>query len=325
MKILILGGTVFLGRHLVSAAKNAGHELTLFNRGNHPQTDETIEQIRGDRNADLDILLDRKWDAVIDTCGMKPDEVVLSAAKMSNCCQTYVYISSISAYENFRKEGTTEHDATKLTPRDKEQDYGSDKAWCEKAVLEHVPETRALIIRPGLLVGRYDPTDRFTYWVRRIAQGGQVLAPGRPEREIQFIDIRDCAEWIIRLLEAKIHGTFNLTGPFYPYTMGEFLRACVAESGSNAELVWASDQELAETKVTPWTELPFWLPETDIDHRGLMKVDSLKAQNTGLSYRAVHETIGDTLDWDKSRDQKIPLEAGLSHEKERDLLSTLRK
>ncbi len=323
MRILIVGGSVFLGRQLVIAARNAGHELTLFNRGNNslPEQD-AVEKIKGNRN-NLEQLQGRSWDAVIDTCGMKADEVGYSAKQLLESCSKYVFISSVSAYADLSKEAINEDADTKLTPRDQIQDYGSEKAWSEKAVLEQFTEQRSLIIRPGVLVGRYDPKDRLTYWVRRISRGGQVLAPGRPEREVQFIDIRDTAEWIVRLLEAQLCGTFNLTGPFYPYTMDELLRTCIRETSSNAELAWASDEQLAAAKVAAWTELPLWLPDSDQEHSGLMKIDCLKAQNTGLSYRAVHETIDDTFDWDKTREPNEPLNAGLSAEREQEILNLL--
>ena len=323
MNILIIGGSVFLGRHLVAACRQSEHRVTLFNRGNSiPAEQANLEHIKGDRKTDLPLLAGRRWDAVIDTCGMDPETVGLSANALKDSSDLYVYISSISAFENFSKPGMTEGAPAKLTPKEQEQDYGSNKAWSEKEVVDALGK-HALIIRPGLIVGRYDPTDRFTYWVRRVARGGKILAPGRPERSIQFIDVRDLSEWIIRLVEAKIWGTFNVTGPGFPLSMREFLYTCREIARSNAEFVFVDDEKLTALDIQPWMELPLWIPESDREHAGFLQIDCLRAQNTGLSYRTLAETVEDTLEWDKTRDQKTPLKAGLSSEKEKSLLSVL--
>lgn len=324
MNLLILGGSVFLGRHLVAAAREAGHKVTIFNRGNHslPEQDD-IEQIRGDRQSDLKLLQGRNWDAVVDTCGMEPDVVAASGKALKDGTGHYVFISSISAYDNFRQIGMRESAPTKLIPLDEAQDYGSNKAHCERVVSELYKDS-ALIIRPGLIVGRYDPSDRFTYWVRRINTGGNILAPGRPERFVQFIDVRDLSEWIIRMTEANLSGTYNATGPGFPLSMEQLLKKCREISKSNTSFTWASDEELSEIGVTPWTELPLWIPETDQEHIGFMQIDCSKAQDRGLSYRTLDETIEDTLSWDKTRGKSEALKAGLTLEKETSLLTQLR-
>ncbi|MBX9686965.1 MAG: NAD-dependent epimerase/dehydratase family protein [Candidatus Obscuribacterales bacterium] len=213
MKLLIIGGTVFLGRQIVKAALEAGHQVSTFNRGNHILEEQaSVERLIGDRNIDLSILSTKKWDAVIDCCGMEAQQLEISCRALKNSVSTYAYISSVSAYDNFRNIGMTEHAALKLTPEELEQDYGSGKAHSEETLLKQFPKN-SLIIRPGLLVGPFDPTDRFTYWPHRIKEGGRVLAPGRAERPVQFIDVRDLAEWIIRLLEADLLGIYHVTGP----------------------------------------------------------------------------------------------------------------
>lgn len=323
MNILILGGTVFLGRHLVATGQAAGHKISTFNRGtNRLEEQNNIERLVGDRTKNISALIGKRWDAVVDTCGMEPDTVGITVNELMGSVGQYVYISSISAYDNFRRVEMDEGAATKLRPRNEEQDYGSNKAWSEKVVSDAF-QNQSLIIRPGLLVGKYDPTDRFTYWPRRIAKGGVVLAPGRYDRTIQFIDVRDVSEWIIRLIEAQINGAFNLTGPFYPLTMKDFLHTCRDECGSNAEFAFIDDEQLGLVDVKPWTELPLWIPESDSDHIGFMQIDCLRAQNTGLSYRPIAETIEEVLAWDKTRDQSVPLKAGLSAEREKQLLSVL--
>lgn len=321
MNLLIIGGTVFLGRHLVTAASASGHIVTTFNRGNHnlPEQKE-IERIIGDREKSLDALKGRKWDAVIDVCGMEPEVVAKSADFLKDSVEKYVFISSISAFDNFREIGMTERSRAKLLPPEAEQDYGSKKAHCEKIVSE-IYNDKALNIRPGLIVGAYDESDRFTYWVRRVSQGGVIIAPGRPERQIQFIDVRDLAEWIIRMVEAGMHGTYCATGPAYTLSMEQFLQSCKQTCKSNARFVWLSDEMLSKAEVQPWVELPLWIPDSNAEFIGFTQIDCRKAQNCGLSYRTIDETIEYTLNWDSKRDQSVPLKAGLPQSKESALLS----
>ncbi len=322
--LLIIGGTVFLGRHLVRIAGERGHKVTTFNRGNHilAEQDE-IERIIGDRNTDLGLLSGRRFDAVIDCCGMEAEQVAKSAEALKDSCSSYVFISSISAFENFKNAGMTETAKRKLTPKGEEQDYGSEKAWSENVVDEHFKD-RALIIRPGLIVGPYDPTDRFTYWVHRVAKGGLVLAPGRPERPIQFIDVKDLAGWIIRLVEAEIAACFNASGPGYELSMAYFLNTVKEVCCSQPEFEFVDDEKLLACGLKPWTEMPLWIPEKEEDYFGFMRIDCNRAQNAGLSYRTLYETIEDVLAWDNSRNyEKEPAKAGLSPEKESELLATL--
>jgi 2'-hydroxyisoflavone reductase len=216
MKILIIGGTRFLGRHLVNAARVRGHTITLFNRGqSNPHLFQQVDKIQGDREKDLDLLTDEYWDVVIDTCGYFPRIVRMSAEALKGKVENYVFISSISVYADFSKIGINESDpVAKMEDETNEENtpetYGPRKALCEKAV-QDVFGIDSLLIRPGLIVGPHDPTDRFTYWPVRVARGGDVLAPDRPDVLTQIIDVRDLAKFIIGLIEENVSGIFNAT------------------------------------------------------------------------------------------------------------------
>ncbi|HVG32565.1 MAG TPA: SDR family oxidoreductase [Pyrinomonadaceae bacterium] len=306
MKILIIGGTVFLGRHLVEAAQARGHEVTLFNRGlNNPELFPDVEKLRGDREGDLAALRGRRWDTVIDTCGFVPRVVRASAEMLKDAVERYIFISTLSVVADSSVPGNDETApiATMKDPSDEErtpENYGPLKALCEQAVLD-VYKERALNIRPGLIVGPHDPTGRFTYWPVRVARGGEVLAPGRPQRQIQFIDARDLADWIIRIAEARASGTFNATGPAGTLMMEELLEECRRVTGSDARFTWVSEKFLAEKEVGEWMELPLWISEeASPDARGFMALNCAKAVAHGLNFRPMAETIRDTLDWANS-------------------------
>ncbi len=295
MKLLIIGGTRFLGRALTEAALARGHELTLFHRGKtNPELFPHVEHIHGDRTGDLSALQGRRWDAVLDTCGYVPRIVKASVEALAQSVARYVFISSISVYADFSKLGMTE-----AAPLAKLQDeaveevtnetYGALKVLCER-VPEQVMPGRVLHIRPGFIVGPHDPTDRFTYWPVRVAQGGEVLAPGTPEQRQQFVDVRDLAAWIIRLVEEQKPGAYNATGPDYPLTMGQFLEACKEVTGSDAQLTWVNGDFLLQKGIEP----PLWFPESEA---GGGAVDCSKALHDGLTFRPLAETIRDTLAW----------------------------
>ena len=309
MKLLVLGGTVFLGRHMVSAALSNGHNVTLFNRGrDNPDLFPEAERLRGDRDNDLDALKGKRWDAVIDTCGYVPRHVRDSAQLLSQSVDHYTFISTLGVYSDYTKRGIDET-AEVGTFEDEtieevnEQTYGPLKALCEREVQRAMP-ARALVVRAGLIVGSYDPLDRFTYWVRRVARGGEMLAPGTFDRRIQIIDVRDLSEWIIRIVESRATGVYNATGPDYPLSMGRLLEESKSVTGSDATFVWVSDSFLIENKVGSWNEVPLWLPE-DVKYAGFMYFDCSKAVGAGLSYRPLSETIRDTLEWDTSRSEPI--------------------
>lgn len=307
MRLLILGGTSFLGRALAEAALERGHETTLFTRGQtNPELFPEAERLIGDRAGDLSALGGRTWDAVLDTSGHEPRVVAASAGLLAGAAGLYAFVSSISVYASFARPGQDETAPT-LPPGD---DYGARKAACERDVEEAFPG-RALVVRPGLIVGPHDPTDRFTYWPRRIAEGGEALAPGKPERPVQFIDVRDLAEWMLGLVEAGATGTFNATSPPGAPTMGGVLEAC-----GEADVVWVDDRFLLDAGVEQWSDLPLWISATDPDWAGFMLVDVSRARAAGLTFRPLAETVRDVPEWTGK--------AGLTRERERELLAAWR-
>ncbi len=323
MRILILGGTRFLGRHLVEAALAKGHEITLFNRGRtNPNLYPQVEKLHGDRQVDLSPLKGRCWDAVLDTSGNIPRVVNASSELLSDAVETYTFISSISAYADFHKIGITETYQTGRLKDDSseeltDENYGPLKVLCEMAVEDHLPG-RTLVVRPGLIVGPYDPTDRFTYWPVRINRGGEVLAPGKPDQPIQFIDARDLSEWIIRMTETRQVGIYNATGPNSLLTMGEFLEACQAASAEESTLTWADAAFLLSNSIEPWSDMPMWLPGEE--YAGMQQVDISKALDNGLAFRALIDTIGDTIAWAATRSHDHQWRAGITLQREAELL-----
>jgi 2'-hydroxyisoflavone reductase len=329
MRLLILGGTVFLGRHLVTAAVGSGHTVTTFTRGEHPAPlPEGVEQLRGNRDSDLSALRGREWDAVIDTSGYFPRELNDSMAILAGAVGHYTFISSISAYADYTRVGMTEDAplATLADPSVQEitgDTYGGLKALCERAAEAAMPG-RTLVIRPGLIVGPHDPTDRFTYWPHRVAAGGEVLTPGRPERKVQFIDVRDLAEWALRLAERQIEGVYHATGPAAPLSFGGLLDVCQMVGGEGARFTWVGEPFLTERGVEPWSELPLWVPESDASHTGFMRVDCSRALGAGLTFRPLEQTVRDTLDWAATRPADRTWKAGLTREREAELLAAWR-
>ncbi len=323
MKLLVLGGTVFLGRHLVEAALTRGHELTLFNRGQHnPDLFPQTEKLRGDRDGDLDALLGREWNAVIDTCGYVPRIVSQSVDLLADAVDRYVFISSISAYADASKPGIRE-DSPLATPETTTEEitsesFGPLKVACEQVVAGSCAE-RSLIIRPGLIVGPNDPTDRFTYWPVRLNRGGDVVAPAPENAPVQIIDVRDLAAWIIRLVETGVGGVFNAAGPAYPLTMGAMLDQCRQAIDSRARLRWLPADELLAAGVEPWSDLPLWLPGDEM--AGLLATDISRGLASGLTFRPLGETARDTLVWAQRRPNDHEWRAGLSPEREQMLLA----
>ena len=335
MKLLILGGTVFLGRHLVESARARGHEVTLFNRGRHDDLKlPDVERLHGDRRGELQELRGRSWDSAIDTCGYVPSVVRASARLLASVVGHYTFVSSQSVYANFDLEGIDEtYPVTQLIDeqvREAEgrepgdgiiaitygEMYGGLKARCELVVEDEMPG-RALSVRAGLIVGPHDYSDRFTYWVRRVAEGGEVLAPGESDRCVQYVDVRDLADWLVHMAETGQTGTFNATGPACRVTMEELLRAFREASGSDASFTWVSEHFLKNANVVGWTELPLWLPKED-NIVNFFSVDCSKAIRSGLGFRPLLETARDTLVWNKT--QKRELSAGLNRVLETELL-----
>ena len=329
MKILILGGTKFLGRHLVDAALARGHEVTMFNRGKtNPTLFPNVETITGDREHNIETLSGREWDAVIDVAGYVPRIVRASAQGLEKSVKRYVFISSISVYAGFQKVGINESDPVGNLEDESVEEvtgetYGPLKALCEKTI-EEIYSDRALIIRPGLIVGPHDPTDRFTYWPMRVKRGDDMITPDRPQTPIQIIDVRDLSEFIIKLIEENASGIYNATGPDHELFMGEFLDACRLVSGSVATFHWASAEFLKEHEVQPWSDLPVWLPDTGED-AGFARIDVSKAVGAGLKFRPLEDTIRDTIAWAEQRPEDHEWRAGLNPDKEKVLLALLKR
>ena len=336
MKLLVLGGTVFLGRHVVEAATARGDEVTIFNRGRHnPDLFPEIERLRGDRDGDLSALEGRRWDAVVDLSGYVPRVVRASAELLADAVEHYTFVSSFSVYADHSRSGLDESAPVATvddeTTEDVDQHYGALKALCEREA-ERAMRGRALNVRAGLLVGPHDPTNRFTYWVTRIARGGDVLAPEPRDQQVQYVDARDLAEWILAMAEARKTGTFNATGPERPLTMEELLAAIKAATGSDARFVWVGEKFLLEAGVQPWSQLPLWLaPNADPAHAGFLSADVSSALRAGLGFRPLAETVRDTLRWAEGDDRAAVKDygvgvprAGLDLEREAELLDAWR-
>lgn len=321
-RLLILGGTAFLGPELVEAAKAKGWTVTLFNRGKtNPQLFPDLEKLRGDRNGDLKALEGRTWDAVIDTSGYFPRQVRATAELLGENVRHYTFVSSISVYADNSKPGMDESAAVSRSADDRtdkitEESYGALKALCEEAAEKAMPG-RTLNVRPGLIVGPGDRSDRFTYWPVRVSRGGEVLAPGTPPDPVQFIDVRDLAEWIVRMVDGNVAGVFNATGPKEPLGIGGLLDSCKRVSRSDATFIWVPADFLEAQKVSAWTDLPVWLPPSG-DTLGASQVSSAKAIAKGLTYRPLDVTVMETLSWWNGlpKERQAKMRAGMPPEKE---------
>jgi 2'-hydroxyisoflavone reductase len=301
VRLLVLGGTKFLGRHAVAAALADGHEVTTFTRGRtNPDLFPEAEHLTGDRDGGLDALRGREWDGVVDTSGYVPRVVRQSAELLRAAVQHYVFVSTISVYA---EPDELDDPATENI----EQHYGALKRACER-VVEEVYGERSARVRAGLIVGPHDPTDRFTYWPRRLAAGGDVLAPGDPPQPLQVIDARDLAAWLVRLALDGPGGTFDATGE--QTTLG----AVLEQLRGGAQLVWVDGQRVLDAGVQPWMELPLWLPR---DAWELMERDVSAAVAAGLSFRPLEETARDTFEWDRTEPGDRPT---LTREKEAEVL-----
>lgn len=330
LKVLILGGTGISGPHLVRELRAAGHEVTLLNRGKrNPGLFKDVETLIGDRAGPLDMLKGRDWDVAVDNSGYFPGQVQRSAELLKDHVQHYIYVSSISAYADLTAPGIDEDyklaelkdpDAKEIT----NDNYGGLKAACEK-IVERTFGARQAVIRPSYIVGPGDSSDRFTYWPVRVARGGEMLAPGTPSDPVQFIDVRDMAEFMHACVERKIQGRYNLCNPPGAVTMGQLLETSKRVAKSNASFVWASQSFLEQHKALESGEIPIWAPPVGKE-AGATLVSSARAVAQGLRFRDLELTVKDTLAWHEQRptEQKAKLRAGLTAERETELLKQLK-
>jgi 2'-hydroxyisoflavone reductase len=301
MKLLILGGTRFLGRHLAQQALDAGHDVTLLHRGvSNAALFPQAQHLIADRNADLAVLAGQTWDVAIDTNAYVPRHVHSMAAALKGRVGVYQLVSSISVYASFGSGPLETTPRTVLSDPSTETvdgaSYGGLKALCEDAALEAFAG-RCLVARPGLIVGPFDPTGRFTWWLQRLARGalaGPILAPGEPSAPVQFIDARDCSAWLLLQAERSNTGVFNLTGPNTALTLGAFLQATKSALHNDAPLQWLDEAFLLAQNVKPWTDLPLWLSK---DSAGLHQTSISRAIAAGLQCRPLAQTVADTAAW----------------------------
>lgn len=299
MNLLVLGGTEFVGRAIVEEALRRNWPVTVFNRGRHAAPEGAVT-IAGDRNdpASLKVLADGTWDVVVDTWSGAPANVRDAARVLEGQVGQYVYISSRSVYTMPLPPGSTEDAPLVEGSQDDgdEVEYPQLKRGGELAVTTAFGEDRSLLVRAGLIIGPYENIGRLPWWLGRVARGGPVLAPGPAEAGLQYIDVRDMANWTLDAAEKGLAGPYDLVGPPGLATMRELLEACVAVTGSSAELRWTPPDMILAAGVQPWTELPIWLPPGDF-YDSLQQSDVSKALATGLTCRPVGETVADTWAW----------------------------
>lgn len=363
LNILILGGTSLTGPNIVATARERGHHVTVFNRGRTEKrkgsVGDDVDRLVGDRDPNKDDGLkalegDRMWDVVIDTSGFYPRHVRASAELLAKRTKHYIFVSTISVYKDGMPKNSDEsaplNELADPTTEDMAGglNYGGLKVLCERAVQE-VYGQNACIVRPGLIVGPGDDSDRFTYWPIRVAQGGDVLCPGNPADPIQFIDCRDLGAWLVTCAEKHVTGVFNAAGPVPGITIGDLINTCKAQSKSNANLIWASASFLEEQKVSAWADMPVWVPP-DSESGGMTTSRCDKAVAAGLKFRPAADTVRDVLEWwpkevarrdrvgkelvaqaekDGKPAPKLPpaekLRAGISPEREADVIKLLKE
>jgi len=299
--ILILGGTGFVGPHIVEAALARGHTVTLFNRGKtHPGLFPGVEKLHGDRDGQLEALQGRTWDAVVDPSGYVPRIVKMSAELLAPNVKQYVFISTISVYDTdhapvgFDETWKTQTVADPAN-EDVKKNYGALKALSERAAEAAMPG-RVANIRPGLIIGPGDPTGRFTHWPVRMSEGGEVLVPGDGSTPVQYIDGRDLGAWIVRVIEQDTVGTYNALGPAKRITMKEVIDACNRAAGNKAKPIWVDAKFLEKQEVMPWMEMPMWIPN-DGEDAAFGTMSNARAVKAGLTFRPILDTAKDTLAW----------------------------
>ena len=338
MRLLILGGTGFIGPHQIRYALARGHQVTVFNRGRHKEAwPGPVEELLGDRNGDLKSLEGRDWDVCIDNPTLLPVWVRDAARVLKGRIGQYVFISTISVYAtNDKPADETAPLATyngddpmaetlKSLNASQWRLYGPLKALCEKEAQSQYGEALTTIIRPSLIVGPGDETDRFTYWPARLARGGEILAPGDGSDPVQFIDVRDLAEWTIRMAEHRTTGVFNATGPASPITMQQMLAAVAQGIAADPKLAWASADVLKANNVSAWSDMPVWFPGQG-KTLGFHRRDFSRAVAAGLSWRPLPLTAAETMAWFRTlpAERQGKLRAGLTSEREAELLAKLK-
>ncbi len=338
MRVLVLGGTIFVGRHVVETALARGDDVTIFHRGRHAAAvHPDVERLVGDRDGDLSAFAGREWDAVVDTSGYFPRHVRASAEALAGRVGHYAFVSTGSVYADHSRGRTMEEAPVHEVPEGAPEElstpelYGGFKALAERAAEAALPG-RVLNVRAGIVAGPYDPTNRFTYWVTRLARGGETLAPEPRTQPVQLVDARDLAAWILACAERGVTGTFNAAGPAEPLTLGGLLGRVCAAVGGRAELVWAGERFLVDAGVEPFTDLPFWLaPTVDPDWAGFLALDASRALAGGLTFRPLEQTARDTLAWAEreappAKDVGVAMApGGLAPERERELLAAWRR
>lgn len=325
MRILMLGGTGFVGRHITEAALDAGHDVTIFNRG---QTNSDLfpdaRRLTGDRSTgDLGALRTGEWDAVVDVNAYVPRVVREAAAALEGQVGHYTYISTVSVYQQ-QPRGPVDEDAPLVTLEDPTTEertgatYGGLKVLCEQVAQEAFPG-RCTVVRPGIVAGPYDTTDRFTYWVRRVAEGGDVLVPDRPDQPVQVVHARDQGDFVVKVTAERVDGVFNSVGPSQPLTLAAMIEACAEAAGTSPAVHWIPEEVCAEQSLP----FPLYLPsQRNVD--GLFEVSPARAEAAGLRNRPIVDTAADTLAWDRTRDQATMASGTLSREREAEILAAHR-
>ncbi len=325
MKILFLGGTRFLGRHAVEAALARGHEVTLFNRGESgPGLFPGAEHLVGDRRVDVSALRGRRWDAVVDTSAYVPRVARMAAEALADSVEHYLFVSTLSVYRQDVQQALTD-DSPTVELEDPETEevgvrtYGGLKLLCERTVEAAFPG-RTVVLRPGLLVGPYDNLGRFRYWLLRIAAGGEVLAPGSPDRPWQLVDVRDVAGWMVKMLEDGTTGTFTVPGPYLEWTTGRVLETCREASGSDARFTWVDDFFLWDHGVRP-AMLPFWVPRQPDPWPDPHRIPVDRPVAAGLVFRPLEQTVRDSLEYELAHPApETEQPVGIAPEHEREVL-----
>lgn len=338
LKLLVLGGTGLIGPPLVEHALARGHEVTLFNRGKtNAELFPEVEKLRGDRSGDLasieqQVKAGRRWDAVVDDTASIPAWVTATAQLLAPAADRYLYTSSISAYASHATPGADETAPLgTISPEDEAavdapqkitgENYGPLKARCEAEARTAFPE-RCIVVRPGLIVGPGDRSDRFTYWPVRVARGGEVLAPGTPDDPVQFIDTRDLGEWYVRLLEDDAVGTYNGVGPRSQMTIGGLLHGLRATVDNDISFTWVDADFLEQHEVAAWQEMTVWVPPL-AEYAGFGSASIRRALDAGLTFRPLVETARATLGWWNGLDaeRRAAPRAGLTADKEAKVLA----